>query len=155
MGTNGIATTLWAGEPMFVHGSEHFVESLKEWSFAASPIRERIDKTVIGAVDLSGLTKIFRHHNTAFAAAAAGWCIAAASNGWSCRTAPNWTHGTVSDHMTGAHSPEAVASALPEGLGFREVGGLQMDGELRGLAPVLPSGRGLASSQKIPACSRR
>ncbi|MEO1458665.1 MAG: sigma 54-interacting transcriptional regulator, partial [Pseudomonadota bacterium] len=72
VGTNGIGTALWAGEPMFVHGSEHYVESLKEWSCAAAPIRNPIDQSVIGAVDLSGLTKIFRHHNTAFAAAAAG-----------------------------------------------------------------------------------
>ena len=72
VGTNGIGTTLWAGEPMFVHGGEHYVEALKEWSCAAAPIRNPIDQSVIGAVDLSGLTKIFRHHNTAFAAAAAG-----------------------------------------------------------------------------------
>ena len=72
VGTNGIGTTLWAGEPMFVHGSEHYVEGLKEWSCAAAPIRNPVDQSVIGAVDLSGLTKIFRHHNTAFAAAAAG-----------------------------------------------------------------------------------
>ncbi len=72
VGTNGIGTTLWAGEPMFVHGGEHYVEALKDWSCAAAPIRNPIDQSVIGAVDLSGLTKIFRHHNTAFAAAAAG-----------------------------------------------------------------------------------
>lgn len=72
IGTNGIGTALHAGEPMFVHGSEHYVESLKEWSCAAAPIRDPIDRTVLGAVDLSGLTRIFRQHNTAFAAAAAG-----------------------------------------------------------------------------------
>lgn len=72
VGTNGIGTALFAGEPMFVHGSEHYVETLKEWSCAAAPIRDPVDQSVIGAVDLSGLTKIFRHHNTAFAAAAAG-----------------------------------------------------------------------------------
>lgn len=72
VGTNGIGTALWAGEPLFVHGGEHYVESLKDWSCAAAPIRDPVDQSVIGAVDLSGLTKIFRHHNTAFAAAAAG-----------------------------------------------------------------------------------
>ncbi len=72
VGTNGIGTALWAGEPMFVHGSEHYVETLKEWSCAAAPIRNPIDRSVIGAVDLSGLTNIFRQHNIAFAAAAAG-----------------------------------------------------------------------------------
>ncbi len=72
IGTNGIGTALFAGEPMFVHGSEHYVETLKDWSCAAAPIRNPIDQSVVGVVDLSGLTKIFRHHNTAFAAAAAG-----------------------------------------------------------------------------------
>ena len=51
VGTNGIGTTLWAGEPMFVHGGEHYVEGLKEWSCAAAPIRNPIDQSVIGAVD--------------------------------------------------------------------------------------------------------
>jgi transcriptional regulator of acetoin/glycerol metabolism len=81
VGTNGIGTALHAGEPMFVHGSEHFVENLKEWSCAAAPVRDPIDQAVIGAVDLSGLTRIFREHNTAFAAAAAGEIEAALAHG--------------------------------------------------------------------------
>ncbi|MDZ7713061.1 MAG: sigma-54-dependent Fis family transcriptional regulator [Rhodovibrio sp.] len=72
VGTNGIGTALWSGKPMFVHGEEHYVETLKSWSCAAAPIRHPLDRSVIGAVDLSGLTKIFRQHNIAFAAAAAG-----------------------------------------------------------------------------------
>lgn len=72
VGTNGIGTALQAGQPLFVHGSEHYVEGLKDWSCAAAPIRDPVDQSVIGAVDLSGLTRIFREHNTAFAAAAAG-----------------------------------------------------------------------------------
>ncbi|TVQ53456.1 MAG: sigma-54-dependent Fis family transcriptional regulator [Rhodobacteraceae bacterium] len=72
VGTNGIGTALWAGEPAFVHGREHYVEGLREWSCAAAPIRDPLDGRVLGAIDLSGLTKIFRRHNIAFAAAAAG-----------------------------------------------------------------------------------
>lgn len=72
VGTNGIGTALHAGEALFVHGSEHYVETLKDWSCAAAPVRDPLDGAVIGAVDLSGLTRIFREHNTAFAAAAAG-----------------------------------------------------------------------------------
>ncbi len=72
VGTNGIGTALWSGKPMFVHGGEHYVETLKTWSCAAAPIRHPLDQSVIGAVDLSGLTEIFRQHNIAFAAAAAG-----------------------------------------------------------------------------------
>ncbi len=185
VGTNGIGTTLWAGEPMFVHGSEHFVETLKDWSCAAAPIRNPIDQSVIGAVDLSGLTKIFRRHNTAFAAAAAGEiqaALAQALNEERIRLldalieqgpatgaddgvlildrAGRVVHrsgferliladGTELDarvgqrlvHLDGAPSPDAIASALPEGFGCREVGGLRIDGELRGVALVLANGR--------------
>ncbi|MEO1680388.1 MAG: sigma 54-interacting transcriptional regulator [Pseudomonadota bacterium] len=83
VGTNGIGTALWSGRPMFVHGSEHFVETLKCWSCAAAPIRDPIDRSVIGAVDLSGFTSIFREHNIAFAAAAAGEIEAALAQGLS------------------------------------------------------------------------
>lgn len=192
VGTNGIGTTLWAGEPMFVHGSEHYVESLKDWSCAAAPIRNPIDQSVIGAVDLSGLTKIFRHHNTAFAAAAAGEIQAALAQALNeerirllealIEQGPPTGHedgvlildragrvvhrsgferlilpdGTEMDtrvgqrlvHLTGAPSPDAVASALPAGFGCREVSGLKIDGELRGVALVLAarrSGRRMAA----------
>ena len=70
-GTNGIGTALWAGEPVYVHGEEHFCEGMKAWSCAAAPIRDPVDQTIIGAIDLSGLTGIFQKHNAAFAATAA------------------------------------------------------------------------------------
>ncbi len=70
-GTNGIGTALWAGQPVFVHGEEHFCEGMKAWSCACSPIRDPIDRTIIGAINLSGLTAIFQKHNAAFAATAA------------------------------------------------------------------------------------
>lgn len=71
-GTNGIGTALWAGHPVFVHGTEHFCDGMSSWSCAAAPIRDPLDQSIIGVVDLSGLTQIFRKHNAAFAAAAAG-----------------------------------------------------------------------------------
>jgi len=70
-GTNGIGTALWAGQPVFVHGEEHFCEGMKAWSCACAPIRDPIDRTIIGAINLSGLTAIFQKHNAAFAATAA------------------------------------------------------------------------------------
>lgn len=70
-GTNGIGTALWAGQPVFVHGEEHFCEGMKAWSCAAAPIRDPVDRTIIGAINLSGLTSIFQKHNAAFAASAA------------------------------------------------------------------------------------
>ena len=70
-GTNGIGTALWAGQPVFVHGEEHFCEAMKAWSCAAAPIRDPLDQSIIGAINLSGLTSIFQKHNAAFAATAA------------------------------------------------------------------------------------
>ena len=70
-GTNGIGTALWAGQPVFVHGEEHFCEGMKAWSCAAAPIRDPVDQSIIGAINLSGLTSIFQKHNAAFAATAA------------------------------------------------------------------------------------
>ena len=70
-GTNGIGTALFMGSPVYVHGDEHFCEGMKAWSCAAAPIRDPIDQTVIGIINLSGLTSIFQKHNAAFAATAA------------------------------------------------------------------------------------
>ena len=70
-GTNGIGTALWTGQPTYVHGEEHFCEGMKAWSCAAAPIRDPIDHSIIGVINLSGLTSIFQKHNAAFAATAA------------------------------------------------------------------------------------
>ena len=70
-GTNGIGTALWTGQPVYVHGEEHFCEGMKAWSCAAAPIHDPIDRNIIGVVNLSGLTTIFQKHNAAFAATAA------------------------------------------------------------------------------------
>ncbi len=70
-GTNGIGTALFMGSPVYVHGDEHFCEGMKAWSCAAAPIRDPVDQTIIGIINLSGLTTIFQKHNAAFAATAA------------------------------------------------------------------------------------
>jgi sigma-54 dependent transcriptional regulator, acetoin dehydrogenase operon transcriptional activator AcoR len=70
-GTNGIGTALYTGAPVYVHGDEHFCEGMKAWSCAAAPIRDPVDQSIIGIINLSGLTAIFQKHNAAFAATAA------------------------------------------------------------------------------------
>ena len=70
-GTNGIGTALFMGSPVYVHGDEHFCEGMKAWSCAAAPIRDPVDQSIIGVINLSGLTTIFQKHNAAFAATAA------------------------------------------------------------------------------------
>ncbi len=71
VGTNGIDTALWAGEPVFVHAAEHFCAGIKSWTCAGAPIRDPLDGKIIGVVDLSGYSPIFRPHNTALVAATA------------------------------------------------------------------------------------
>ena len=71
VGTNGIGTALFTGEPVFVHAAEHFCAGIKPWSCAGVPIRDPFDHSIVGVVDLSGLIDIFRPHNTALVALAA------------------------------------------------------------------------------------
>lgn len=71
IGTNGIGTALWAGAPVFVHAAEHFCAGIKSWTCAGAPIRDPLDNSIIGVVDLSGHPDIFRPHNTALVATAA------------------------------------------------------------------------------------
>jgi transcriptional regulator of acetoin/glycerol metabolism len=71
VGTNGIGTALWTGEPVFVHAAEHFCAGIKSWTCAGAPIRDPFDGKIIGVVDLSGQPSIFRPHNIALVATAA------------------------------------------------------------------------------------
>lgn len=71
IGTNGIGTALKTGKPIYVHGAEHFVEGVQMWICAGAPIRNPLDNSVMGAVDLSGPPDIFRKHNIALVLAAA------------------------------------------------------------------------------------
>ncbi|WP_300581090.1 sigma-54-dependent Fis family transcriptional regulator [Marivita sp.] len=70
IGTNGIGTALQTGKPTYVHGAEHFVEGVQNWTCAGAPIRDPIDRSVIGVVNLSGPPQIFREHNLALVIAA-------------------------------------------------------------------------------------
>ena len=71
VGTNGIGTALWTGQPVFVHAAEHFCAGIKQWTCAGAPICDPYDGKVIGVVDLSGHPDIFRPHNIALVTAAA------------------------------------------------------------------------------------
>ena len=52
-GTNGIGTTLEAGRPTFIRGSEHYVGTLGRLACAGSPIRDPITGRVLGVIDLT------------------------------------------------------------------------------------------------------
>ena len=54
VGTNAIGTCLVVGEPVHIHGPEHYVESHTRWSCAASPVLDPWTGETLGAVDISG-----------------------------------------------------------------------------------------------------
>ncbi|WP_107765745.1 GAF domain-containing protein [Nocardioides terrigena] len=54
VGTNAIGTCLVVGEPVHIHGPEHYVESHTRWSCAASPVLDPWTGRTLGAVDISG-----------------------------------------------------------------------------------------------------
>lgn len=54
VGTNAIGTCLVVGEPVHIHGPEHYVESHTRWSCAAAPVLDPWTGRTLGAVDISG-----------------------------------------------------------------------------------------------------
>ncbi|EWY37552.1 Fis family transcriptional regulator [Skermanella stibiiresistens SB22] len=70
-GTNGIGTALITRQPVLVHASEHFCAGVKSWTCAAAPIRDPIDGSLIGLLDISGPRQTFQRHNLALAVVAA------------------------------------------------------------------------------------
>ncbi len=71
IGTNGIGTALRTGSPTYVHASEHFCQGIKSWTCVGVPIIDALDRSVIGIVDLSGPSSIYRPHNVALVVATA------------------------------------------------------------------------------------
>jgi sigma-54 dependent transcriptional regulator, acetoin dehydrogenase operon transcriptional activator AcoR len=59
IGTNAIGTALAAGEPVQVHGAEHFCAGIKRWSCSATVVRDPFNGEILGGVDISGLAKAF------------------------------------------------------------------------------------------------
>ena len=70
-GTNGIGTALITKQPVLVHATEHFCAGVKTWTCAAAPIRDPIDGSLIGLLDISGPRQTFQRHNLALAVVAA------------------------------------------------------------------------------------
>ena len=66
-GTNAIGTALAIGMPAQVHASEHFYEYCKGWTCAAALVRDPIDRSILGVVDISGSRDTFSPHNLALA----------------------------------------------------------------------------------------
>lgn len=70
-GTNAIGTALSANAPVQVHAAEHFCEGIKRWTCSATVIRDPYDNTILGGLDVSGLSNTYNQHCLALVVAAA------------------------------------------------------------------------------------
>jgi transcriptional regulator of acetoin/glycerol metabolism len=64
-GTNAIGTALLLGQPVQIHGAEHFCEGIKRWTCSATVIRDPRDKRILGALDVSGNSHSFSRQTLA------------------------------------------------------------------------------------------
>jgi methylglyoxal synthase len=70
-GTNGVGTALSASGPVQIHGSEHYCAAIKHWTCTATVVRDPIDRDVLLALSVSGLSTAFNQHLLALAVATA------------------------------------------------------------------------------------
>lgn len=66
-GTNAIGTALALQQPVQIHGAEHFCAGIKRWTCSATVIRDPLDRSVLGVIDVSGLAQTYSHHSLALA----------------------------------------------------------------------------------------
>lgn len=58
-GTNAIGTAISLGQPVQIHSAEHFCEGIKRWTCSAAVIRDPCMGQILGAIDVSGLTRTY------------------------------------------------------------------------------------------------
>lgn len=66
-GTNAIGTALALQQPVQIHGAEHFCAGIKRWTCSATVIRDPLDRSVLGVIDVSGLAHTYSRHSLALA----------------------------------------------------------------------------------------
>lgn len=71
-GTNAIGTTLEIGKPVQIHSAEHYCEGIKRWSCSATVIRDPLDGSILGVLDVSGLSASYNRHTLALVVTTAG-----------------------------------------------------------------------------------
>ena len=69
IGTNAIGTAVALGQPVQIHGNEHFCTKVQRWTCAAAPIYHPIDNLLLGVIDISGPAKTFSPQSLALAVA--------------------------------------------------------------------------------------
>ncbi|HJV28771.1 MAG TPA: EAL domain-containing protein [Aromatoleum sp.] len=63
IGTNAIGTALASGLALQVHGAEHFCEPIQRWTCSATPIRDPLDGSTVGVLDITGLGRDYSPQN--------------------------------------------------------------------------------------------
>ncbi|HEY6896561.1 MAG TPA: sigma-54-dependent Fis family transcriptional regulator [Rhodocyclaceae bacterium] len=71
IGTNAIGTALALGQPVQIHAAEHFCAGIQQWTCSAAVICDPVDSSVLGAIDVSGLSRSFTRHSLALVATTA------------------------------------------------------------------------------------
>jgi transcriptional regulator of acetoin/glycerol metabolism len=71
-GTNAIGTALASSKPVQICAAEHFCEGIKQWTCSASVIRDPYDGSILGVLDISGLSGNHNTHCLALAVTGAG-----------------------------------------------------------------------------------
>jgi transcriptional regulator of acetoin/glycerol metabolism len=96
-GTNAIGTALILGQPIQVNATEHFCEGVKRWSCSAAIVRDRVDGSVIGAIDITGMVSEFHLHSLALVISVANHVETILSRQAADRrsTLMQWTHDHV------------------------------------------------------------
>ena len=69
IGTNAIGTAVALGQPVQIHGNEHFCTKVQRWTCAAAPIYHPIDSMLLGVIDISGPAETFSPQSLALAVA--------------------------------------------------------------------------------------
>jgi diguanylate cyclase (GGDEF)-like protein/PAS domain S-box-containing protein len=71
VGTNAIGTALQLRQPIQIHASEHFCEEIQNWSCSAAVIRDPVDGSILGALDITGTSATCNPHSLPLAATTA------------------------------------------------------------------------------------
>lgn len=62
-GTNAIGTALSLEQPVQIHSEEHYCEGIKRWTCSAAVIRHPYTQSVLGVLDVSGLSKTYNRQS--------------------------------------------------------------------------------------------
>ena len=70
-GTNAVGTAIATGQPTEVESVEHYCSVAKIWACAAAPVRDTVDGSLVGVVDITSYAETWHGHSLALAVTAA------------------------------------------------------------------------------------